>query len=137
MASTNVPLDSSVYPAFEQLAAEGFVQTAFFGPLPWTRLDCARLIEEAEDQITNETVTSDSSTLLRNLKLEFVAELDRRAGLPNREFRLESLDQRVTAIAGRPLADGFHFAETLLSATGQRNAAFTIQLSCNPLGRAK
>jgi hypothetical protein len=119
MASTYVPLGSWVYSAFEQLAAEGFVQTAFFSLRPWTRLDCARLIEEAEDQITNETVTSDTSALLRNLKLEFAAELERRAGMPNREFRLESLDQRVTAIAGRPLTDGFHFAQTLVDDDGR------------------
>jgi len=56
---------------------------------------------------------------LRNLKVEFAAELERRAGYPNREFRLESLDQRVTVIVGRPLTDGFHFAETLVDDDGR------------------
>ena len=53
MSSSYVPLDSWIYSAFEQLAAEGYVQTAFFSLRPWTRLDCARLIEEAEDQIAD------------------------------------------------------------------------------------
>jgi hypothetical protein len=119
MASTYVPLDSWVYSAFERLAAEGYVQTAFLSLRPWTRLDCARLIEEAEDQITDEPITSDVPALMRYLKLEFAPELERRAGAPNREFRLESLDQRVTAIAGRPLTDGFHFAETLVDDDGR------------------
>jgi Capsule assembly protein Wzi len=119
MASTYVALDTWVYSAFERLAAEGYVQTAFFSLRPWTRLDCARLIEEADDQIANEPVTPETSALLRSLKLEFAAELERRAGVPNREFRLESLDQRVTAIAGRPLTDGFHFAETLVDDEGR------------------
>jgi hypothetical protein len=119
MASTYVPLDSWVYSAFERLAAEGYVQTAFLSLRPWTRLDCARLIEEAEDQITDESATSDVPTLLRYLKSEFAPELERRAGAPNREFRLESLDQRVTTIAGRPLTDGFHFAETLVDDDGR------------------
>ena len=119
MASTYVPLDSWVYGAFEQLAAEGYVQTAFFSLRPWTRLDCARLIEEAEDQINDETVPSDTSELLRSLKVEFAAELQRRSGARNSEFRLESLDQRITAIAGRPLTDGFHFAETLVNDDGR------------------
>ena len=119
MASTYVPLDSWVYSAFERLAAEGYVQTAFFSLRPWTRLDCARLIEEAEDQITDEPATSDVPTLMRYLKSEFTPELERRAGAPNREFHLESLDQRVTAIAGRPLTDGFHFAETLVNDDGR------------------
>ena len=119
MASTYVPLNSWIYSAFERLAAEGFAQTAFFSLRPWTRLDCARLIEEADDQIVNDPAMLDTSTLLRNLKLEFAPELDRRAGARNREFRLESLDQRVTAIAGRPLTDGFHFAETLVDDDGR------------------
>lgn len=119
MASTYVPLDSWVYPAFERLAAEGYVQTAFLSLRPWTRLDCARLIEEAEDQITDEPATSDVPTLMRYLKSEFAPELERRAGATNHEFRLESLDQRVTAIAGRPLTDGFHFAETLVNDDGR------------------
>jgi len=123
MASTYVTLDSWVYSAFERLAAEGYVQTAFFSLRPWTRLDCARLIEEAEDQISNEPVTSDTAALLRNLKSEFAAELERRTGAPNHEFRLESLDQRVTAIAGRPLTDGYHFAETLVDDEGRPFAA--------------
>jgi Capsule assembly protein Wzi len=119
MASTYVPLDSWVYSAFERLAAEGYVQTAFLSLRPWTRLDCARLIQEAEDQITDESATSDVPTLMRYLKSEFAPELERRAGASNREFRLESLDQRVTAIAGRPLTDGFHFAETLVNDDGR------------------
>jgi hypothetical protein len=119
MASTYVPLDSWIYSAFERLAAEGYVQTAFVSLRPWTRLDCARLIEEADDQIANEPVTPDTSALLRSLKLEFAPELEQRTGVPNREFRLESLDQRITAIAGRPLTDGFHFAETLVDDDGR------------------
>ena len=119
MASTYVPLDSWVYSAFERLVAEGYVQTAFLSLRPWTRLDCARLIEEAEDQITGEPVPSDAPALLRSLKLEFAAELERRGGSPNREFRLESLDQQVITIVGRPLTDGFHFAETLVDDNGR------------------
>ena len=32
---------------------------------------------------------------------------------------MESLDQRVTTIAGRPLTDGFHFGETLVDDDGR------------------
>jgi membrane-associated phospholipid phosphatase len=49
MGSPYVPLDSWVYPAFERLAALGSVQTAYLGIRPWTRMECARLLEEAED----------------------------------------------------------------------------------------
>lgn len=126
MASTYVPIESWVYPAFERLAAEGYLPAAFFSLRPWTRMDCARLVDEAEDlvnddaqQITSKPVASDVPALLASLQKEFSVELARRAGARNLEFRLESLDQRVTAIAGRPLTDGFHFGETLVNDDGR------------------
>jgi len=122
MASAYVPLDSWVYPAFEKLAAEGYLQSAFFDLRPWTRMDCARLIEEVEDQedqVLDGSVPPDVPRLLRSLKEEFALELQRRAGDRNVEFRLESLDQRVTSIAGTPLTDGYHFAETLVNDDGR------------------
>ncbi|HEX4022403.1 MAG TPA: capsule assembly Wzi family protein [Acidobacteriaceae bacterium] len=119
MASTYVPIESWVYPAFERLAAEGYLPTAFFSLRPWTRMDCARLVDEAEAQLAVKPIVPDAPALLDSLKEEFAAELERRAGGHNAEFRLESLDQRVTAIAGRPLTDGFHFGETLVNDDGR------------------
>lgn len=126
MASTYVPIESWVYSAFDRLAAEGYLPAAFFSLRPWTRMDCARLVDEAEeqvdeteDQIASKSTRSDVPALLATLKEEFAVELARRAGARNLEFRLESLDQRVTAIAGRPLTDGFHFGETLVNDDGR------------------
>lgn len=126
MASTYVPIESWVYPAFERLAAEGYLPAAFFSLRPWTRMECARLVDEAEDLVDSDTQridavqeTSDAPALLASLKKEFAIELARRVGARNVEFRLDSLDQRVTAIAGRPLTDGFHFGETVVNDDGR------------------
>jgi hypothetical protein len=114
MASTYVLSESWVYPAFERLAAEGYFQSAFVDLRPWTRIDCARLVKEAEENIGNAPIPSDGPALLRSLKEEFNLELQRRAGGRNAEFPLESLDQRITTIVGRPLTEGYHYAETLV-----------------------
>ena len=53
MGSPYVPLDSWVYPAFDRLIARGRIQTAYVGLRPWTRLECARLLQEAEEQSGN------------------------------------------------------------------------------------
>jgi len=119
MASSYVPVESWVYPAFELLASKGYVQSAFFNLRPWTRLDCARLLEEAEELTTDEALSSDTSSTLRSLRQEFAPELRRRAGDRNLEFRIESVDQLTTTIAGRPLTDGYHFAETLVNQYGR------------------
>jgi hypothetical protein len=119
MGSTYVPIDSWVYAAFERLATEGYIESAFLDLRPWTRLDCARLVEEAEENIGDQPSSSDAPSLLQSLRQEFAVELQRRSGGRNAEFRLESVDQRVTSIAGRPLTDGFHFAETLVDDDGR------------------
>ena len=119
LASTYVPLDSWIYPSFDLLASSGLVQSAFFDMRPWTRMTCARLVAEAEDLAADRTVNPQVTRTLRALHHEFAFEVDRSI-LPARgQLRLESLDQRVTAIAGRPLTDGYHFAETLVNDDGR------------------
>lgn len=118
-ASPYVPVNSWVYPAFSLLAAKGYVQSAFFNLRPWTRLDCARLVEEADD-LTADTLVSDNIALtLRALHQEFALELRRRAGEHNTEFRIESIDQSTTVLSGTPLVDGYHFAETQVNNDGR------------------
>src|ERR1700728_2265496 len=58
MASTYVPIESWVYPAIERLALADYIQTAFAGLRPWTRMESARLVSEAQeaqaDQVMNQ-----------------------------------------------------------------------------------
>lgn len=117
-ASAYVPIDSWVYSAFERLAAEGYLQTTFFSLRPWTRNECARLTDEAEDQMTDQPVRSDAQHLLDALEREFAPELAESAPV-RPAWQIDSIDQRVTFIAGRPLTDGFHFAETLTNDEGR------------------
>ena len=55
MSSPYVPIDSDVYSMFDRLAALGVVKTAYAGIRPWTRMECARLFEEAGEQISLKT----------------------------------------------------------------------------------
>ena len=47
--SVYVPLDSWIYPAFERLIAWGYIDSAYLGLRPWTRLSCVRMLARAED----------------------------------------------------------------------------------------
>ena len=49
MASTYVPIESWVYSAFDRLVAETYLPAALLSLRPWTRMDCARLVGEAEE----------------------------------------------------------------------------------------
>jgi hypothetical protein len=51
MGSPYVPLDSWVYPALERLTALGYISSGSADMRPWTRMECARQLEEAQDRI--------------------------------------------------------------------------------------
>src|SRR6516162_2053508 len=119
MASTYVPLDSWVYYALSRLEALGYVQTGFAGLRPWTRMECARLVAEAEERAVNDDSGSEAEGLYRSLSQEFAVELRRVDGAANIGLQIESIYTQVLGISGRPLADGYHFAQTLTNNFGR------------------
>jgi hypothetical protein len=116
-----VELDSWVYPALERLESLGYVHSEFIGIRPWTRLECARLVEEAADML--ETGKGSSGTvqrLYRALATEFQNDLDALEGkAPEQSIRLESLYSGVTGISGQPLNDSYHFGQTITNNYGR------------------
>jgi hypothetical protein len=120
MGSPYVPLDSWVYPALDRLAALGYIHTGFADMRPWTRMECARQLQEASDRIAEEEAQpSEAARLYRDLQKEFGPEVVLRGGGENAEIRLESLYTRGTEIAGKPLTDGDHFAQTIVNDYGR------------------
>ncbi len=112
-ASTSVPLDSWIYPAFERLAAWGYLRTQMLGQKPWTRQQCTRLVEEAREEITAASV-NEVLSLYRALETEFPS-----AGLPRLYARLDSIYLRPTGISGHPVTDGYNFARTIVNDNGR------------------
>lgn len=118
VASPYVTLDSWVYPAFDRLAALGYVQTAFAGQRPWTRAECARLVEEAGDLVNEEDVAPGIAESVHALRQEFGQELAAE-GQGSAAAAIEALTVRTSAISGPVLRDGFHFAQTLVNDQGR------------------
>jgi membrane-associated phospholipid phosphatase len=118
--SPYVPLDSWIYPAFDRLAALGYVNSGILGMRPWTRLECARLLVEAQDQAAgNNPASSEAQPLLDTLEREFSTEAESRGGGNNRHLQAESIYTRFTGISGQPLTDGYHFGQTMLNDYGR------------------
>jgi membrane-associated phospholipid phosphatase len=115
--SPYVPEDSWVYPVFERLAAMGYVNSGIFGMRPWTRLECARLVNEAGEQIdARGSEDTQARRLYDVLAREFSSDLAILSGQDNRSLRLESVYTRVTGISGPPLTNGmrgYYFGQTL------------------------
>lgn len=119
MGSPYVPMDSWVYSAFDRLAAMGYVNSGMFGMRPWTRLECARLLNESEDHGTVDDSSSEATRINIELSREFSDELREMAGGENSGAKVESVYARVTGISGQPLTDGFHFGETIINDYGR------------------
>ena len=119
MGSSYVAPDSWVYPLFERLAAMGYIHTAYLDIRPWTRMQCARYLEEAGETLRYQTANQTALQLFDVLSREFAPETGRLDGAANLGFSLDSVYLRTTEIAGPPLTDGYHFAETLINDYGR------------------
>jgi membrane-associated phospholipid phosphatase len=120
MGSTYVPLDSWVYSAIDRLAAMGYIDTAFEGMRPWTRLECAGMIEEAGAKLAaSDSQSGVAAQLFDELTAEFAFESGRLAGQRNLGAGIDSVYTRVTGISGQPLTDGFHFGQTIINDFGR------------------
>jgi hypothetical protein len=110
-----------VYPILQRLAALGYLPTATTAIRPLPRMECARLILEAQDTMRDSGRAEDPaiSASLRSLKQEFAIELANLEGAPNVGVELNSAYARITAIGGRPLRDSFNFAQTLYDDYGR------------------
>lgn len=128
--SPYVPLDSWVYPAFERLAALGYVQTAYVGSRPWTRAECAQLVEEAGTFLgQQEDATDEPQQVYKALQQEFAEDASLLSGERSSALRLESAYTRLDEISGTPLRDSYHFGQTIINDFGRPYAQGTNLVS--------
>jgi len=112
IGSTNVPMDSWIYPALERLAAMGFIPGQTAGIRPWTRQECLRQLRLAESLAETKNAYSPSllaqaHLLMADLRIELQSE-----PLYYESLSFESVYARYGTIAGPALADSFHFGQT-------------------------
>ncbi len=120
MGSPPVPLDSWVYPALDRLVAFGYITTAYSGMRPWTRMECARLLEEAREKIENDAFSdSDAAVIYRELLREFSAEISARNGGTTLRVQIDAIYSRISDISGTSLRDGYHFGQTIINDEGR------------------
>jgi hypothetical protein len=115
--SPYVPMDSWVYAAMDRLVAMGIVQSSLVGMRPWTRKECARLLEEASGLVDETLPEPDEATRLYSaLAREFGVELE---GSESEYVSLDSVYGRIAGISGKPLTDGYHFGQTVVNDFGR------------------
>lgn len=120
MASPYVPLDSWIYPAMERLIAMGAIQSGILGIRPWTRMACARLLQDTDQEFSEPEVNAEKPrSAFAALTNEFASELARLDGASNLSANVESVYTRTMMISGTPLRDSFHFGQSLINDYGR------------------
>ncbi|MGA3323269.1 MAG: capsule assembly Wzi family protein [Terriglobia bacterium] len=120
LGSVYVPLDSWVYAAFDRLAGLGTINKQFVGLRPWTRLQCAQLVLDADENLSNADVkTGEAKELYDALNQEFSAEIKLLDGGSTQQAGVESLYTRTMGMSGAPLRDGYHFGQTIANDFGR------------------
>ena len=110
VASPYVPMDSYVYPLLDRLMAMGAVNSGILGQRPWTRAECARLVEEASGRVK---AGSKNARIVDILRREFAGEQSAKM------ISIDELYTRAEVINGTPLNDSFHFGQTLYDDYGR------------------
>jgi hypothetical protein len=120
MASPYVPLDSWIYPALERLIALGYIQSDVLGMRPWTRMACARLLDDAGDKSSDDGIEDgEAGRTYAALTSEFKTEIGRLDGDANVGGGVRTVYTRMMGISGTPVRDGYHFGQTIINDYGR------------------
>jgi hypothetical protein len=120
MASPYVPLDSWIYPALERLIALGAIESDVLGMRPWTRMACARLLDDAADKFSDRgSEEGEAGRTYAALTGEFTTEIARLDGDANVGGGVRTVYTRMMGISGTPVRDGYHFGQTITNDYGR------------------
>lgn len=133
-SSTYIPMDSWMYPALERLQALGYLDTAFIGLRPWTRLSVAHMLEASDQEIQagKGAANNEARTIFAAVASELLpdeTEAHSRADL-------DTVYTRFVGLTDTPLVDSYHLGQTILNDYGRPYQAGVNQVS-GASGRAE
>jgi Capsule assembly protein Wzi len=117
--STYVPMDSWIYPALDRLHSLGYLNTAFMGIRPWTRLSIAHMLEQSADRIDTDTGNDEAKSIYLAVLEEVQPDIDNATELNHPGGQLESVYSNLRGISGTPLRDSFHLGQTIINDYGR------------------
>jgi hypothetical protein len=117
--STYVPMDSWIYPALDRLHALGYLDSAFLGLRPWTRLAIAHMLERSADRIDTDTNNDEAREIYLAVLNEVQPDIDNATEINHPAGQLESVYTQLRGISGTPLRDSFHLGQTIIDDYGR------------------
>ena len=113
--STYVPMDSWIYPALDRLHSLGYLDTAFLGIRPWTRLSIENMLERSADRIDSETGNEEAREIFNAVLDEVRPQSADENDLHRATGELESVYTNLRGIGGTPLRDSYHLGQTIVN----------------------
>ena len=117
--STYVPVDNWIYPALDRLHALGYIDSAYLGLRPWTRLSIAHMLELSADRIKTDADNDEALGIYLAVLREIQPDMDRSTELLHPHTQLESVYTEMRGIIGTPLRDSFHLGQTIVDDYGR------------------
>ncbi|HEY3707003.1 MAG TPA: capsule assembly Wzi family protein [Terracidiphilus sp.] len=116
--STYVPLDHWIYSALDRLHGMGYIDTAFLGLRPWTRLSIAHMLEESADAIQNSS-DDEARELFLAARKEVQPDVDNPTTFLHPDGVMESVYVEGRGISGTPLRDSYHLGQSIVNDYGR------------------
>ena len=117
--STYVPVESWIYPALDRLHGLGYVDTAFLGLRPWTRLSIAHMLDQSADRLGTEANNDEARSIYLAVLREVQPDRERTTALSHPHIQLESVYTNLRGISGTPLRDSFHLGQSIVNDYGR------------------
>ena len=117
--SSYVPLDSWLYPALDRLHALGYVDSAYLGMLPWTRLGIAHMLERIADRIQTGTENEEAKSIYFAVLREVRPDLERTTRPNHPHIESDSVFTELRGVGGTPLRDSFHRGQSTVNDNGR------------------
>jgi hypothetical protein len=119
LGSTYVPMDSWMYPAIDRLHALGYVDTAFLGLRPWTRMSIVHMLQETSDKLDAHPDDQEALEIFLALRKELAPDDEGGNGERIAHAEFESVYSNLRGISGTPLRDSFHFGQSIVNDYGR------------------
>lgn len=112
-------MDSWIYPAMDRLYGLGYVDTAYVGMRPWTRMSIVHMLMDGADKIADADDDGEACRIYHALERELEPDVERYNGPREPHAQLESAYTQLAGITGTPLRDSFHLGQTIVNDYGR------------------
>src|SRR5260370_10731085 len=112
--STYIPIDSWIYPALDRLHALGYINYAYLGLRPWTRMSITHALDDTANFQDLTSSDAEAYEIYFAVRKELKTGTHTFADLRNPRNSFESAYTRLGGITGTPLRDSFHLGLTFV-----------------------